>query len=187
MGNEVSSKRSEDDYSDDDTSNGRRRRKARSRRKKDEDNAAAFLIDTVCSNFSFYADIKEKRRFGSYSDDEDDDDDDDESLRDRKGRKNKDPYQDDYTGRGRSRRKHDDDTTLDGEDDDDTMVDDHKEDDRASVTSSIIQSDVPSLLSKPLASSFAKKCYFTKSGIGKKTQHYEGLVSTTSLHPNCFS
>lgn len=29
---------------------------------------------------------------------------------------------------------------------------------------------------KPLASSFAKKCYFTKAGIGKMTQHYEGLV-----------
>lgn len=35
---------------------------------------------------------------------------------------------------------------------------------------------------KPLASSFAKKCYFTKAGIGKNTQHYEGLVTNgTSL------
>lgn len=30
----------------------------------------------------------------------------------------------------------------------------------------------------PLASSFAKRCYFTKSGIGKMTQHYEGLTLT---------
>jgi hypothetical protein len=33
-------------------------------------------------------------------------------------------------------------------------------------------------LSKPLASSFAKRCYFTKAGIGKTTQHYEGLTLT---------
>jgi hypothetical protein len=29
---------------------------------------------------------------------------------------------------------------------------------------------------KPLASSFAKKCFFTKAGIGQVTQHYEGLT-----------
>lgn len=29
-----------------------------------------------------------------------------------------------------------------------------------------------------LASCFAKRCYFTKSGIGKMTQHYEGLTLT---------
>lgn len=30
--------------------------------------------------------------------------------------------------------------------------------------------------SKPLASAFAKRCYFTKAGIGPLTQHYEGLT-----------
>ena len=30
----------------------------------------------------------------------------------------------------------------------------------------------------PLASSFAKKCYFTKAGIGKNMQHYEGITHT---------
>lgn len=39
----------------------------------------------------------------------------------------------------------------------------------------------PSLLSKPLASSFAKRCYFTKAGIGKTTQHYEGLTLTGNV------
>jgi hypothetical protein len=29
---------------------------------------------------------------------------------------------------------------------------------------------------KPLASAFAKRCYFTKAGIGPLTQHYEGLT-----------
>ena len=38
-----------------------------------------------------------------------------------------------------------------------------------------------SLLAKPLASSFAKRCYFTKAGIGKTTQHYEGLTLTGNV------
>lgn len=33
-------------------------------------------------------------------------------------------------------------------------------------------------LSQPLASGFAKRCYFTKAGIGRTTQHYEGLTLT---------
>lgn len=36
-------------------------------------------------------------------------------------------------------------------------------------------------LSKPLASAFAKRCYFTKAGIGKTTQHYEGLTLTGNV------
>ena len=38
--------------------------------------------------------------------------------------------------------------------------------------------DSSKLLSQPLASGFAKRCYFTKSGIGRTTQHYEGLTLT---------
>ena len=34
---------------------------------------------------------------------------------------------------------------------------------------------------KPLASAFAKRCYFTKAGIGKTTQHYEGLTLTGNV------
>mmetsp|Transcript_6811 Transcript_6811/g.14213 ORF Transcript_6811/g.14213 Transcript_6811/m.14213 type:complete len:862 (-) Transcript_6811:126-2711(-) len=34
------------------------------------------------------------------------------------------------------------------------------------------------LIQKPLASGFAKRCYFTKAGIGRTTQHYEGLTLT---------
>lgn len=33
----------------------------------------------------------------------------------------------------------------------------------------------------PLASSFAKRCYFTKAGIGKTVQHYEGLTLTGNV------
>jgi hypothetical protein len=38
-----------------------------------------------------------------------------------------------------------------------------------------------STMSKPLASAFAKRCYFTKSGIGKNSQHYEGLTLTGNV------
>ena len=34
------------------------------------------------------------------------------------------------------------------------------------------------LITQPLASGFAKRCYFTKAGIGRSTQHYEGLTLT---------
>ena len=51
-----------------------------------------------------------------------------------------------------------------------------------SVVTDIIASDVgPGQLSKPMASSFARRCYFTKAGIGKSTQHYEGLTLTGNV------
>ena len=34
------------------------------------------------------------------------------------------------------------------------------------------------MLAKPLASAFAKRCYFTKAGIGPLSQHYEGVTLT---------
>mmetsp|Transcript_24852 Transcript_24852/g.53609 ORF Transcript_24852/g.53609 Transcript_24852/m.53609 type:complete len:973 (-) Transcript_24852:249-3167(-) len=46
-----------------------------------------------------------------------------------------------------------------------------KEDDSATK-------DSEKLITQPLASGFAKRCYFTKSGIGRSTQHYEGLTLT---------
>lgn len=36
----------------------------------------------------------------------------------------------------------------------------------------------PSSVPTPLASAFAKRCYFTKAGIAKTSQHYEGLTLT---------
>jgi hypothetical protein len=36
-------------------------------------------------------------------------------------------------------------------------------------------------LKTPMASAFAKRCYFTKAGIGKTTQHYEGLTLTGNI------
>ena len=43
------------------------------------------------------------------------------------------------------------------------------------------QAPSSSAMSKPLASAFAKRCYFTKAGIGKTTQHYEGLTLTGNV------
>ncbi|KAI2498439.1 hypothetical protein MHU86_16080 [Fragilaria crotonensis] len=51
----------------------------------------------------------------------------------------------------------------------------NKEIEKVNTTSSRAPSSV---MSKPLASAFAKRCYFTKAGIGKTTQHYEGLTLT---------
>ena len=44
----------------------------------------------------------------------------------------------------------------------------------ANVTATLLQK-------QPLASSFAKRCYFTKAGIGRNTQHYEGLTLTGNV------
>ncbi len=41
-----------------------------------------------------------------------------------------------------------------------------------------ITNDSEKLITQPLASGFAKRCYFTKAGIGRNTQHYEGLTLT---------
>ncbi len=37
---------------------------------------------------------------------------------------------------------------------------------------------IPPVHGKPLASAFAKRCYFTKAGIGPLSQHYEGVTLT---------
>ena len=49
------------------------------------------------------------------------------------------------------------------------------------ATSASAAAPTSSMLAKPLASSFAKRCYFTKAGIGKTTQHYEGLTLTGNV------
>jgi len=52
---------------------------------------------------------------------------------------------------------------------------------RGSNNGVVSESKPISGISKPLASSFAKRCYFTKAGIGKSTQHYEGLTLTGNV------
>lgn len=47
--------------------------------------------------------------------------------------------------------------------------------------SSAVANPAAALQKQPLASSFAKRCYFTKAGIGRTTQHYEGLTLTGNV------
>eukprot|EP00977_Amphora_coffeiformis_P013729 scaffold3666_cov160-Amphora_coffeaeformis.AAC.10 len=49
------------------------------------------------------------------------------------------------------------------------------------VVNQVAEISANSTAIQPLASSFAKRCYFTKAGIGKTTQHYEGLTLTGNV------
>eukprot|EP00978_Attheya_sp_CCMP212_P005662 scaffold12694_cov46-Attheya_sp.AAC.3 len=60
-----------------------------------------------------------------------------------------------------------------------SMTDDYSKEKQKE--SSIMSSSSDGPVMKPLASAFAKRCYFTKSGIGKTTQHYEGLTLTGNV------
>ena len=57
---------------------------------------------------------------------------------------------------------------------------DNKDDSALLETTERTDPAVP-FLRQPLASSFAKRCYFTKAGIGSQTQHYEGLTLTGNV------
>jgi uncharacterized protein YceK len=80
------------------------------------------------------------------------------------------------TKHNRRQKEKDDDPSAAGggisEDDDSKTLD---------TNGTSVQQGPQQLLSKPLASSFAKRCYFTKAGIGKTTQHYEGLTLTGNV------
>lgn len=65
---------------------------------------------------------------------------------------------------------------------DDPSINSEDEDSKQTNDTATTPGQAPAqLLSKPLASSFAKRCYFTKAGIGKTTQHYEGLTLTGNV------
>jgi hypothetical protein len=55
------------------------------------------------------------------------------------------------------------------------------EDERGGVVTQIEDAANGNSLRMPLASAFARRCYFTKAGIGKTTQHYEGLTLTGNI------
>jgi len=141
----------------------------------DDDHPAAQLLDHVCG--TYYHDDEKYRnsRSASYYSEEASEDgsrtfqsEDDTTYDGRRGRKSdksvdsqsyvtQSDYDSDSRRRGRG-------TSFDTEDE-----------------SRVTHETEPKLISKPLASSFAKRCYFTKSGIGKTTQHYEGLTLTGNV------
>jgi hypothetical protein len=94
-------------------------------------------------------------------------------------------------GGGGGRRKHRDESSYDEtEEDDDTYTASRvttatSAEETTTVTTAMNHhsSVTPAMMlaKQPLASSFAKRCYFTKAGIGGNTQHYEGLTLTGNV------
>lgn len=170
-------------------------------KKFDDDHPAAQLIDTVCAPFFDEEKLRSQRTSSyAYSEDysEDDsrtiseDDTQDEYARRRRKKELNQSFesgslmsQSDYESEPskpapRGRRSDSESQSYDSEEDAYAKNAKKKKNEKAVVTE--IASDVgPGQLSKPLASSFAKRCYFTKSGIGKTTQHYEGLTLTGNV------
>mmetsp|Transcript_12152 Transcript_12152/g.28836 ORF Transcript_12152/g.28836 Transcript_12152/m.28836 type:complete len:979 (+) Transcript_12152:393-3329(+) len=142
----------------------------------DDDHPAAQLLDHVCGTYYHDDDKYRNSRSASYYSEEGSEDgsrrtfqsEDDTTYDGRRGRKSDksvdsqsymthSDYDSDSRRRGRG-------MSFDTEDE-----------------SRVTHETEPKLISKPLASSFAKRCYFTKSGIGKTTQHYEGLTLTGNV------
>jgi hypothetical protein len=169
-------------------------------KKLDDDHPAAQLIDSVCGGYfdggeyrhsrsaSFYS--EESAEDGSRTVSEDDATYDDQSRTDshKKGGGKDDTTvesgsyisQSDYESEPKSRSRG---AEKSGDRDKDrrsskgaSISFDTEEDSKV-----VAVEEPPPLLSKPLASSFAKRCYFTKAGIGKTTQHYEGLTLTGNI------
>eukprot|EP00586_Coscinodiscus_wailesii_P015509 CAMPEP_0172493388 /NCGR_PEP_ID=MMETSP1066-20121228/24836_1 /TAXON_ID=671091 /ORGANISM="Coscinodiscus wailesii, Strain CCMP2513" /LENGTH=905 /DNA_ID=CAMNT_0013263555 /DNA_START=443 /DNA_END=3157 /DNA_ORIENTATION=+ len=196
MGNEAS-KTPKSSFSDDHADNPRRRRK-NSHNPGGGPTESSFLIDNVCTNFFLHKTYNRNLSgsFGTYSDD--DSDGEDYSSRggrhDGRHRRNKNSdldslvstsLTDDYSKGGGPGISGDGEEDREGsmDEDDDTLDEDKYKDGSSSVLSDAVSGTggAPVPLGKPLASSFARRCYFTKGGIGKSTQHYEGLTLTGNV------
>ena len=147
-------------------------------KKLDEDHPAAQLIDSVCGGYFDDDRYRHSRSASFYSEDVSEDGSrtvsEDDATYDDRSRSKKDATsvesssymsQSDYESEKAGRRgRKGGSSSFDTEED-----------------SKPIPEEPTTLLSKPLASSFAKRCYFTKAGIGKTTQHYEGLTLTGNI------
>lgn len=142
----------------------------------DDDGTASQLFDSVCGGAYFENEEpnrRRNRRSNSFSDS------DGENTFD-------DDYDDDTYTEGsrtthessrRSRRTLEEDETVG------SFVTEYTEEEasRRNKHSYDSQEDNTTRLAQPLASAFAKRCYFTKAGIGKTFQHYEGLTLTGNV------
>lgn len=139
--------------------------------KEDKDaNAQGFLID-ACTGFFGNQEVDLNQSYSHYSDEESQYTKDEESTLDsgykyssRKSKSYKKQYEEDDSTY--------DDSLVNG------SIKKHGKDDYSVGSSTLVSDVVPSGNMKPLASSFAKRCHFTKAGIGKTTPHYEGLTLT---------
>lgn len=172
----------------------------------DQDHPAAQLLDSVCGQYFEHDEklnARHSRSASFYSEDISEDDsrtisEDDTTLdtdyRSTKFKKDAQSvetasYQSDYASemsrdppRGSSKKKKSSSSSGKRRDDKDDRSYESEEDPSYKGVVTDTKLDVgPGQLSKPLASSFAKRCYFTKAGIGKTTQHYEGLTLTGNV------
>jgi len=154
----------------------------------ENDHPAAQLIDNVCGHFLEPTDLQNNRR--SYDSESDEDLSEDETTTT------------DYQRRRRANKR--DEETLESasylsqSDEYESTVVDSKLDPRRRSQADESSFDTAeskqrnknlsggdeahkSSMPQPLASAFAKRCYFTKSGIGKMSQHYEGLTLTGNV------
>jgi hypothetical protein len=143
--------------------------------------------------------------YPSEEDDDDDEEEDEDSRtlseeettvttdyprrRRRKGGRSSKPKEDETTVDSRSYQRpsnrrdessYDDDAYTEGDDTYERMTTATSMDETENTTSVDVGGGAhktpPPLLHQPLASSFAKRCFFTKAGIGGHSQHYEGLT-----------
>jgi hypothetical protein len=144
----------------------------------DDDHPAAQLIDHVCGGYfdedkygagsaSFYSEADSEDGSRTISEDDTYDD------RSRRSKNDKSVDTSSYV----SQSDYDSDSKRRGT----AKVSDSFDTEEESKVVSVEGGEATTLISKPLASSFAKRCYFTKAGIGKTTQHYEGLTLTGNV------
>ena len=177
----------------------------------EQDHPAAHFLDSVCGAYMDDRDVSRRGRSASfYSEDygsEDDDDDrtysEDETTtttdynskrgRGRERRRDEPSVSGDTASylesdnehqdqRGRGGKKKPGSTSFESEDSFSRAGGTSEKSAGVSVaTEDIGKATGSGALPKPLASSFAKRCYFTKAGIGSSTQHYEGLTLTGNV------
>lgn len=169
----------------------------------ENDHPAAHFLDSVCGGYMDERDRRGRRSDSFYSDygsDEDDDDrtysEDETTATDYKDKRGRSKRRDDPSTGGdtasylesdyepedrRSSRKKKSSASFESEDEYSKGT---KSDLASQATEDVPKAKAASSSAnqpKPLASAFAKRCYFTKSGIGSSTQHYEGLTLTGNV------
>lgn len=159
----------------------------------EDDHPAAQFLDSVCGvyldprgassrNNSFYSDYDYDDETTSEVDDETTTTTDQRERRSRRGRRRDEPSvgesvsygESDVESDQRRRKAAPSNLTSDSYESEESSR-------KHSVVNQVAEISANSAQIKPLASSFAKRCYFTKAGIGKTTQHYEGLTLTGNV------
>lgn len=161
----------------------------------DESGTASQLIDSVCGGSDYYDEPRSSSRRGRKTRrNNSDSDSEDDATYDDEGTYDDDTYTDgSRTYDSNKNRRHDDEGTIESG----SYVTEYTEEDsyakrRKGRRRGSYDSDPdddskskeeanPTRGAQPLASSFAKRCYFTKAGIGKTSQHYEGLTLTGNV------